>query len=409
MQLGAHAPFFKIPLLHNRRSLIHRTHSAMEGVGNMLQFSNPRIPTSISSHFFLPHRFSLRGGGSPGAHGFPSKFMLADCYRSFPCWRESVLNLYNALHKSQTAAKVLSSYEPQEVDIGGKETATNKFILDCGSDQECVVGGIVALGKFDALHMGHRELAIQASKAGIPFLLCFAGIAEVLGWESRPPIVAKCDRRRVLSSWASYCGNIVPLEYHIDFSSVRHLTPQQFVERLSKELSVGGVVAGVNYRFGYKAAGDANDLVRLCKEYGLSAYIVSPVMDKTSFSTQHGASISNSSSDFGQVSSTRVREALAMRDMCYVAELLGRKHRLMLMPMNEEYHFKENTITAPKSCMLNQPPGNGEFSNCSLLVGDVCFARCRVVIDSKSIMIELECRKQAGDLVPDDRCIGIEF
>lgn len=46
-------------------------------------------------------------------------------------------------------------------------------------------GGVVALGKFDALHIGHRELAIQASRAGPPFLLSFVGIAKVLGWEHR--------------------------------------------------------------------------------------------------------------------------------------------------------------------------------------------------------------------------------
>lgn len=43
----------------------------------------------------------------------------------------------------------------------------------------------MALGKFDALHVGHRELAIQASKAGVPFLLSFVRMAEVLGWEPR--------------------------------------------------------------------------------------------------------------------------------------------------------------------------------------------------------------------------------
>lgn len=47
------------------------------------------------------------------------------------------------------------------------------------------LGGIVALGKFDALHIGHRQLAIHASKSGAPFLLSFVGIAEVLGWEPR--------------------------------------------------------------------------------------------------------------------------------------------------------------------------------------------------------------------------------
>lgn len=61
---------------------------------------------------------------------------------------------------------------------------------------------------------------------------------------SRAPIVAKCDRNRVLSSWAQYCGNMAPAEFQVEFSSVRHLTPQEFVEKLSKELRVRGVVAG---------------------------------------------------------------------------------------------------------------------------------------------------------------------
>ncbi|KAJ4958498.1 hypothetical protein NE237_025609 [Protea cynaroides] len=37
---------------------------------------------------------------------------------------------------------------------------------------------------------------------------------------------------------------------------------------------------GENYRFGYKAAGDASELVKLCEEYGLGAYIVSSVVDR---------------------------------------------------------------------------------------------------------------------------------
>ncbi|KAK7290434.1 hypothetical protein RIF29_04862 [Crotalaria pallida] len=39
------------------------------------------------------------------------------------------------------------------------------------------------------------------------------------------------------------------------------------------------LVAGENYRFGYKAAGDALELVMLCEEYGLEAYIINSVMD----------------------------------------------------------------------------------------------------------------------------------
>lgn len=61
---------------------------------------------------------------------------------------------------------------------------------------------------------------------------------------SRAPIVAKCDRKRVLSSWARYCGNMAPAELQVEFSSVRHLTPREFVEKLSRELRVRGVVSG---------------------------------------------------------------------------------------------------------------------------------------------------------------------
>lgn len=61
----------------------------------------------------------------------------------------------------------------------------------------------------------------------------------------RPPIVAQCDRERVLSSWAQYCGNVAPKEFQVQFMSVRHLSPRQFVEKLAKELGVYGVVAGI--------------------------------------------------------------------------------------------------------------------------------------------------------------------
>ncbi|RZB43240.1 FAD synthetase, chloroplastic [Glycine soja] len=36
---------------------------------------------------------------------------------------------------------------------------------------------------------------------------------------------------------------------------------------------------GENYQFGYKAAGDALELVKLCEEYGMEAYIIKSVME----------------------------------------------------------------------------------------------------------------------------------
>lgn len=61
----------------------------------------------------------------------------------------------------------------------------------------------MALGKFDALHIGHRELAVQASRIGAPFLLSFVGIAEVLGWEPRQVFLLLFLLRSFISSFVN--------------------------------------------------------------------------------------------------------------------------------------------------------------------------------------------------------------
>ncbi|CAH2073543.1 unnamed protein product [Thlaspi arvense] len=207
-----------------------------------------------------------------------------------------------------------------------------------------VAGGIVALGKFDALHIGHRELAIQASRIGTPYLLSFVGMAEVLG---------------------------------------------------------------ENYRFGYKASGDSSELVRLCEEYGIGAYIISSVMDKKEDS---GKIDSGDSKDRGQVSSTRVRQALAAGDMRYVSELLGRAHRLILRVRTRDMVNHERRISVPRSSVLNLPPGNGIYKACLLLVGDEPSIPCSVVVDTLDIHVEIEepllCN---SDWSQEFRLLSVEF
>ena len=71
------------------------------------------------------------------------------------------------------------------------------------------LGGIVALGKFDALHIGHRELASQAAKVGPPFLLSFVGMAEVLGWEPRYGSYMSLLFVYLKSSFPMICGLVI--------------------------------------------------------------------------------------------------------------------------------------------------------------------------------------------------------
>ncbi|CAJ1977669.1 unnamed protein product [Sphenostylis stenocarpa] len=307
------------------------------------------------------------------------------------CWPDIAITQKHNRVSSNYRCFGTPSKPPGEIpllfDCFSQQREDEREILSDGTS--AVAGGIVALGKFDALHIGHRELAIQASKAGPPFLLSFVGMDKVLGWVPRAPIVAKCDRKRVLSSWVPHCCNKVPEEFRVEFSSVRHLSPRQFVEKLSKELRVRGVVAGENYRFGYKAAGDALELVKLCEEYGMEAYIIKSVMDKNRSSADMN-SVTNPK-EKGQVSSTRVREALAVGDMKYVSELLGRPHRLIFMATDQEsYSTGQYKISASRSCILNLPPKEGLYEKCSLLHDQENVVQCRVVIDSKFVHIETD-------------------
>ncbi|CAA6656287.1 unnamed protein product [Spirodela intermedia] len=325
--------------------------------------------------------------------------------RGYRCLKDGHnVSVHNSLKGLHFSTDVSNSSGSQGLDKDDMESMKYKLLVDCGPDQECVTGGIVALGKFDALHLGHRELAIQASRAGTPFLLSFVGMAEVLGWEYRAPIVAKCDRKRVLSSWAPLCGDVVPLEFHVEFSKVRQLSPRQFVERLSKDLRVSGVVAGENYRFGYRASGDASELVRLCEEYGLEAHILSSVLD----SKRGGGGAAGGSKEL--VSSTRVRQALAVGDVNYVAELLGRRHRLVLrVPEDFDSAAEGSKLSIPRSCLLNQQPKEGLYESCSLLADDRLIGPCNVVISTSHVHVELE--GGPGQLLAkgDYRHVGIDL
>ena len=84
-----------------------------------------------------------------------------------------------------------------------------------------------------------RELAAEATKlGGHPWLLSFSGMAEVLGWPERPPLVAESDRSRVLTSWAPYCEGVLPCQRFIPFAAVRQLSPEDFVRALALNMKV---------------------------------------------------------------------------------------------------------------------------------------------------------------------------
>ena len=114
-------------------------------------------------------------------------------------------------------------------------------------------------------------------------------------------------------------------------------------------------VAGVDYRFGFRAAGKASDLVQLCEKYGLQSAIVDPVMD----AQKAGLPIEIKGKEKGQVSTTGIRKALAEGDVKHAEELLGRPHRLFIS--TDGFTRSESLIHLPVANALNQPPKSGSY------------------------------------------------
>lgn len=170
----------------------------------------------------------------------------------------------------------------------------------------------VAIGKFDALHRGHRALAGAAVRMARPAaLLTFTGMAEVLGWPLRPPLVAPSDRTRISGEWAQELG--VPLDWlELPFADIRHLDPGAFLALLKERCGVTAVAVGEDFRFGRERGGDVAVLRRLASVLGIEVAVVAHV--------EHAGVA---------VSSSRIRQLLEAGDCAAVTAQLGRPHRLV--------------------------------------------------------------------------------
>ena len=206
-------------------------------------------------------------------------------------------------------------------------------------------GPALAIGKFDALHLGHRALARRAAELGAPALLQFSGMAAVLGWPPRLPLVAMSDRARVLSSWEAGLGQ--PLRtIEVPFAEVRAMAPGQFVDFLVERQGARAVVVGENFRFGHERSGDLIQLAELAGARALAVAVVRVV------------------SAGGQaISSSRIRAELASGDLNASAACLGRAYRLVGTVVRGDGRGRRLGFpTANLGARENQEPAPGVYA-----------------------------------------------
>jgi riboflavin kinase/FMN adenylyltransferase len=225
-------------------------------------------------------------------------------------------------------------------------------------------GPAFAIGKFDALHLGHRALVERACQLGDATLLQFSGMAELLGWPQRLPLVAPSERLRVLELWSRQLGHPVQAR-EVPFALVRTMEPEAFVSYLATELHTHAIVVGDDFRFGIHRSGDLPTLMRLAPEHAIGIAVVPSV-------SQGGASISSS----------RVRAALAVGQIEETTACLGRPHRLIGTVVRGD--GRGRTIgfpTANCSQRENLAPGSGVYAAWAYLDGAGPERRLRAAVN----------------------------
>jgi len=159
----------------------------------------------------------------------------------------------------------------------------------------------IAVGEFDGVHIGHAAV-IEGSDTVLTFE---PHPRAVVGPRGAPPLLTTLDQK--IDAMAGLgVGELVIATFDESFS---RLTPDQFIDEvLIAALGATDVSVGSNFRFGARAAGDAEMLL---SDKRFSARVADLV----------GSSI-------GPVSSSRIRESVAAGEMESAAIMLGRSFEM---------------------------------------------------------------------------------
>ncbi len=164
----------------------------------------------------------------------------------------------------------------------------------------------VALGKFDGVHLGHRELIRRVTEQKQAGLLAVVftfdtSAAAFFGGEEKE-LTTKAEKRRIFEEM----GVDVLIEFPLNRETAA-TEPEEFVHRyLAGQMQAAYICAGSDLSFGRRGAGNYALLEKYAKQYDYVVELISKVQI-----------------DGEDVSSTRVREAVRRGEMELVTRMLG--------------------------------------------------------------------------------------
>lgn len=187
-------------------------------------------------------------------------------------------------------------------------------IIDLLNYNETRFKTAIALGNFDGIHIGHQELIknmIKKSKElGLKSsLLLFKSHTKSIIDKNKPNVITSNEQKLKI---AKNLG--IDIVYLLDFNEeVMKLSGQKFIKDIILDKMNGKLlVVGFDYRFGYKALGDAKYLVDIGNKNNIDVIVQSPVCKNDEV-----------------ISSTIIRKLIIDGKMKNVSGLLGRPYSII--------------------------------------------------------------------------------
>lgn len=110
-------------------------------------------------------------------------------------------------------------------------------------------GGVILLGGFDGLHVGHRRLLARAKEYRLP-----VGVMTIVGGKSGGSLFTLREREIIFESAG------VDFAFELPFEEIREMSPAEFVQALETQFEPTAFVCGEDFRFGKSALGTPETL-----------------------------------------------------------------------------------------------------------------------------------------------------
>lgn len=190
---------------------------------------------------------------------------------------------------------------------------------------EALTPTCIALGNFDGVHRGHRQVILPAVERAlaVPSLVstgssrCEKAYATVVTFDPHPREFFSGTTQRLLTPLPEKIRELeklgieqlVLLPFDQELSA---LTPQAFIDEiLIRQLRTQQISIGMDFSFGRGRSGDAMDLQAIAAPFDVEVHITPLYLE-----------------DHARISSSAIRDALTTGNLAYANQLLGRAYSL---------------------------------------------------------------------------------